>query len=180
MKLKHFILLVLLIFSNISCAIFKEDAAIYRDALNNVRLDNLDFAFMKFRELENNFPTSNYLAAVKFGMAEYLFLQGDYSNASSKLIEYIKEYSQSKAVVFAEAILYKILSEKMKGEDLKDTETIKGVIKKHYFSNSIFFIFSEYKTKSYYSVLGNRYRIYEYVDRIEVFKNNELFLKVTP
>ena len=91
-----------------------------------------------------------------------------------KLSEYIKDYPDDKTAIFAQALLYKIILEGNQQPQLIEK------MKENFFSKSLFLIFSKSKIKSYNSILNNTYEIADYVDKIEIFKNNGLFLKITP
>jgi predicted Zn-dependent protease len=174
MKIKTInVIALILVFTNISCNTASRDIR-YDSAMKEIELGNMDFAFMELRGYLRENPGSIHAPQIKFAACEYYFLASDYRDAISELTQYITGYPFEKNTIFAQAILYKILLEH-KG----DTAVLEK-LKELFFSKSVFLIFSESKTKQYKSILNNNYRIMDYVDKIEIFKNDELFLKITP
>lgn len=105
-------------------------------------------------------------------MAEYYFRINDHKDAIEELTAYISDYSPDKSTVFAYFLLYKIISENYKNTDILQK------IKDKFFSRALFLMFGEAKTHSYKSIFDNTYKAYEHIDKIEVYKNNELFLQM--
>lgn len=159
---------------NTSCMTITKDNQYYYTAIEEARLGNFDFAFMNLNNYIWEYPDSIHTKDVKFAIAEYYFQTNNFRDAIYKLSEFIHDYHEEDTAIFAQALLYNAIL-KYKTEP-KLTEKIKEA----FFSKSIFLIFSELKVKQYKSILNNSYKIVDYIDRIEVFKNNELFLKITP
>lgn len=173
MKKTSGLLLITLIFVNLSCATLTRESDYYR-ILKEIRSTNIAFSFIKLKDYLREHPNSIYKAEIKFAMIEYYFQIKDYRDAVSELTEYIMDYSEGKNTIFAKAILYKILLE------YKDEPLLLEKLKETFFSKSLFLIFSDVKAKCYRSILNNTYKVIDYVDKIEVFKNDEPFLKITP
>ena len=159
-----------------SCASLTEPGTIYKIALNNVKEKNLDSAFMNFRELARDYPNSPYSRNARFAMAEYLFTKKDYYDSLREFVSIIEDFPNTSQALFAKAIVYKALSE----FSSKEIEGLSSKIKREFFAQPIILVFSEYKTKSFKTLLGSHYTIKDYVDRVEIFKDNEIFLKITP
>lgn len=166
-----FITLVTLLFTNLSCVIFDSR---YSDILEEARSENIHFAFMKLQDYLRGNPDSRHTAKIKFAICEYYFEIKDYRDAIRKLSEFIIGYPRDQGINPAKALLYKSLLEYQQEGRLLEK------IKENFFSKSLFLTFSETKTKHYRSLFNNDYKIVDYIDRIEVFKNNELILKITP
>jgi tetratricopeptide (TPR) repeat protein len=162
-----------LVLINISCATPREKIG-YEAALSESKSANIYFSLMKFKEYLKEFPDSPYSRVVKFAISEYYFEINDYRDAMRQLKEYIEEYPQDRSAVFAKALLYRIISGYMIDPELKEK------IKEEFFSKSIFLIFSGSKMKSYKSILNNTYKIVDYIDKIEFYKNNELLIEIRP
>ena len=174
MKIKKLeILAIILIFINLSCITSTSDTR-YRDILKDVKSGNIDFAFLKLDNYLQEYPQSLHTPQIRFAICEYYFQSKSYRNAIYKLSDYIKDYPEDEVTIFAQMLLYKILSEYQKEPLLIER------IKEDIFAKPVFLIFSDSKVKDYKSALNNVYRIVSYVDKIEVFRNNDLFLKVTP
>jgi outer membrane protein assembly factor BamD (BamD/ComL family) len=174
MKRKIFYLpVIFIILLNLSCATTSIEAQ-YKDILREARLGNTDFTFMKLTNYLSSYPDSAHAPEVEFALAEYYYQTQNYRDAIDALTRHIKDYSDSKSRVFAYALLYRLLSE------YKLEPQLIAKIKQNLFSNSLLLIFSQSKTKYYKSIFNNTYKIVDYIDKIEIFKNNELFLKITP
>jgi hypothetical protein len=52
--------------------------------------------------------------------------------------------------------------------------------KRDFFSKPLFLLFTEYKETSYRSALWNKFKIRYYIDNVEVYRNGQLFVKITP
>jgi len=170
-KLGYLVLFLVLL--NLSCATSTGQNR-YREITRDAKAGNIDFAFIKLNSYLKDFPDSIHVPEARFALCEYYFQINDYRSAIYKLRDYITDFPEEKATIFAQMILYKILSEYKKEPALIEK------IKESLFSKSIFLVFSDAKVKYYKSSLNNIYRISNYVDKIEVFKNNDLFLKITP
>lgn len=166
-------LILILILVNLSCATLSRDR-LYYDALEEIKTGHLDFAFMKLNDYLREYPNSIHTREIKFALIEYYFQSQNYRDCLDELTRYIIDYSLEENRVFAQAILYKALL------DYKSEPLLAEKLRQSFFSKSIFLIFSESKTKSYKSILNNRYKIIDYVDKVEVLKNNELFFKISP
>ena len=170
-KIRYVALFLVLL--NLSCATSTGQNR-YREITRDAKAGNIDFAFVKLNSYLKDFPDSIHVAQVRFALCEYYFQIKDYRSAIYKLRDYIIDFPEEEATIFAKLILYKILSEYKKEPAL--TEKIKESL----FSKSLFLVFSESKIKKYKTLFNNTYKVLNYVDKIEVFKNNDLFLKITP
>ena len=166
-------LVLLLVLLNLSCATSAGQDR-YNEITRDAKAGNIDFAFVKLNSYLKEFPDSIHVAEARFAVCEYYFQIKDYRSAIYKLRDYIMDFPEEEATIFAQLLLYKILSEYKKEPALIEK------IKESLFSKSVFLVFSDAKVKYYKSSLNNIYRILNYVDKIEVFRNNEPFLKITP
>lgn len=166
-------IVIILIFINLSCVTLDSDIRYY-EAIEEVKSGNIDFAFLKLNNYLRENPNSIYDQEIRFAISEYYFQIKDYRDAIKQLTKYIIDYPEEKNTVFAKALLYKTLLE------YKEDPLLAERLKETFFSKFIFLIFSDSKIKYYKSILNNTYKIVEYVDKIEVFKNDRLFLKITP
>jgi hypothetical protein len=166
--------IILLIFFNLACATIIPAEKEYYNIVKEIRTGSADFAFMKMRGFAREYPKSIYEPKVRFAIAEYYFQTRNYPDAINAIISYITDYPDDKSTIFAYAVLYKIISEHRGNPELLEK------LKEKFFSKPLFLIFSEAKIKSYNSILNNKYKIAEYVEKVEIFKNNELFCAVTP
>lgn len=100
-----------------------------------------------------------------------------YNDAIMNFTGYVKNNPDSKANIFAKAYLLKII------EDIKDPtqeeQKLFDDIQKDFFSRPLFLLFREYKETSYKSPLRNKFKIRYYIDNIEVYRNGQLFIKIS-
>jgi hypothetical protein len=166
------LILAILIVSGLSCATLTNN--VYDDAIKEINSGNIDFGFMQLSNFLRENPGSIYKPKIRFAMIEYYFQNKSYRNALDEVVKYIIDYPNEISGVFAQAILYRIL------QDYNGEPSLIEKIKENFFSKSVFLTFSDSKTKSYTSILNNTYKIVDYLDRVEVYKNNALLLEITP
>lgn len=161
----------ILILTGLSCATSRTE---YHGIVREIKRGELDFAFLKLKDYLKEHPESTYVPRVRFAICEYYFQRKNYRNAIEELYKYIVDYPEDKSAVFTQAILYKILLE------YRDESPLLEKLRKIFFSKYLFLVFSEAKIKHYRSIMNNTYKIVEYIDRMEFYKNNELFFKIAP
>lgn len=167
-----FTVIILLAFTSLSC--LSDRSNFYYEAMEDIKSKNIDFAFIKLNSYLRENPDSPNAPQIKFAIIEYYFQTNNYSAAIDELTKYINGYPAENNTVFAQTLLYKILSEN------KEDSPLLEKLKEAFFSKSIFLTFSDSKIKSYTSIFGNKYKVVDYVDRIEVFKNKELLFEIKP
>ncbi len=178
-KITIFVLIFFCLAFLSSCASFSSVDTLYNEARVFAREGRLDFAFLSLKELLRQSPNYRHAAGVKFAIAEYHFSNSEFKAAIIALVDYLNHYPEDKFNIFAKGMLYKSISDVKLQESDKTQEIIKE-IKKEFFASPVFFVFSEFKEKSVTSILGNSYLLKEYVDKIEIFQNDKLFLSVSP
>lgn len=165
-------IVILPLLISLSCS--STTSNIYYEVRQDIKSRNVDFAFMKLNSYLRENPDSARAPEIKFAIIEYYFQTNNYRMAIEELAEYIRSYPKEKDTIFAQAILYKVLL------DYKSDSPLLEKLKEAFFSKSVFLIFSESKTKYYRSIFDNTYKIVDYVNRVEVFKNKELLFELTP
>jgi|SRR3989338_4414747 len=169
-------IIIILVFFNISCVSLTKDNY-YLDIIKEAKSGSVDFAFMKMRNYLKDNPDSKYVPEIKFSIIEYYFQINNYNEAISELSAYLNSYPQEQNSVFAYALLYKIIL-KYK----KDSKASPGLLRRLedlFFSKPLFLVFAESKSKQYRSALNNTYKIVNYLDKIEIFRNGELFFEIS-
>lgn len=167
------LLIVVLIFTNLSCATLSRESEYY-GILKEIKTSEPDYAFMKLKNYLKGMPDSVHAQEIRFALCEYYFQTENYRDAINELSAYLIDYPDDKSTIFVQAILYKALLK------YKEDSRLLEKLKERFFAKSLFLVFSESKIKHYKSILNNTYKISEYVDKIEFFKNNDPFLKITP
>lgn len=170
-RIKEFTVIIFMLI-NLSCTTTPD--LHYKEAMKEIKSGNIDFAFMELKTYLRENPDSIHTREIRFAICEYYFQIKDYRDAIYKLMDYIIDYPQDASTIPAKALLYKGLLEYNKEPELLQK------LKESFFSKSLFLIFSETKTKNYKSLLNNTYKIIDYIDRVEIFRNNDLILKITP
>lgn len=167
---------IALLFFNISCASLKKDNY-YLDIIKEAKSGSIDFAFMKMRSYLRDNPDSKYTPEIKFAIIEYYFQLNNYNEAIKELNGYLSSYPQEQNTIFAYALLYKIIVEYKK--DSKDAPELLRKLEESFFSKPLFLVFSESRAKEYRSALNNSYKIVNYLNKIEIFRNEELFFEIS-
>ncbi|RKY31327.1 MAG: hypothetical protein DRP74_05150 [Candidatus Omnitrophota bacterium] len=182
-----YLTVLVLIFSSLSCAAvsnkisdgiysvrLKNKEPLFFEALQDAKAGNKDFAIMKFAEFLRMNPNTIYAKDIKFAIAEYNLEAKNYVGAIPQLAAFIEEYPEGTRTMLARALLYKALSDY--GEETMTEE----YMTEHFFAKCLFLIFSESKARYYVSILDNVYKIVDYIDKVKIFKNDELYLEITP
>jgi outer membrane protein assembly factor BamD (BamD/ComL family) len=149
----------------------------YNRAVRYIKIKQPDFALMEFRGIIRDYPKSLFARKALFAVAEYYYDNKVYYDSINNFTEYLNKYPESKSRIFAKVYLLKIIQEiKYPSPDEKKAfESIKN----DFFSKPMFLLFKEYKQISYKSPSLNRFKIRYYIDNIEVYRNGQLFIKIT-
>lgn len=149
----------------------------YREALQMVEEKKYDFAFFAFRSITRDFPKSKYTSDALFAVGEYFYSQRANAESISSFSEYVRKYPNASGAVFAKTYLLKIIetAEKPSAAEKKNIDNLE----KEFFSKPLFLLFSQYKEVSYKSGLANSFTIRYYVDKIEVYKNGQIFYRIS-
>jgi hypothetical protein len=181
MKLLRMVCLGVLVVAA-GCATFSASADLYREGMRNFNDGRLEFAVLSLSSLIKEDLQSPYAPQSAFAVGEYFFDKSDGFNSLKTLSDYIHAYPKHKGVIFAKLIIYKMLI------GVKNEETL-GVqeraliqeIRKELFSQPLFLIFYDKKApRSYKSLFKHTYLVYDYVDKIKVFRDDKIFLELSP
>ncbi|MFH1062147.1 MAG: outer membrane protein assembly factor BamD [Candidatus Omnitrophota bacterium] len=169
--MKKNVLLLIVFISVMSGAIFgyaQEDADLYLSAKQSVKDGDRDFAFMQFHSLLQLSTTSLYYHDALFATGEYYFALANYYDAQSAFAKFIELFPRSEALPFA--VVYLLKMEQVQQQD-KQYDLKKKVIT----FKQLSLLFSEYKEYLYKSPLGLNYKAIYFIDRVEIYINEELF-----
>ena len=164
------------------CATLSDSGQHYRETVQNIRQGQTDFAVIHLQAIVKEYPSSPYAPQATFALGEYYYDIGDYYNAIKTFSDYIHAYPKDKGVVFSKLIIYKIITsfeqEKTTGEA---EDALVKMIRKELFAQPLFLIFYDKKMpRSYKSLFNYSYIVYDYVDKIKVFRNDKIFLELSP
>lgn len=109
----------------------------------------------------------------RFGVGEYYFKHNNIYDARTTFKEYTNVYPPQISTFIAKIFLYKIA-------ELHGDTAYGEKIKKEIFEKPFIILFSDHETLEYASVLGNKYVVHNYLDRVEVFLNGQLFEEIKP
>lgn len=149
----------------------------YEKAIQFIREDNSDLALMEFRSIVRNFPESRYARESLFAIGEYFYARNAHYEAIKSFRAYIKDYPDSDGAIFARAYLLKMIQGIKKAPEGK--KDIIEDIEADFFSEPLLLLFSEYKEVTYRSTFQSDFTIHHYIDMVEVYRNGELFIKIT-
>lgn len=183
MGLRRYAVIVLLfVFAAAGCASLSESGERYRLSTQDIRDGRLYFALINLKDILRDDPGSPYAPQSAFALGEYYFDNTDYSSALTAFSDYIHRYPKHKGAIFAKLLIYKIMVEFKKGETLGEQESaLIAMIRKELFSQPIFLIFYDKKSpRSYKSLFQHSYFVYDYVDKIKVFRDDKIFLELSP
>lgn len=164
------------------CATFSQAGELYRMSIDDIHQNRPYFAILSLKNILKEYPESPYAPKVAFAVGEYYFDNGDYYNAINVLSNYIRRYPKDKGVVFAKLIVYKIIiSFKKENVMNEQQDALIKEIRRELFSEPLFLIFYDKRSpRSYQSIFSNSYLVYDYIDKIKVFRNDKDFIELTP
>lgn len=153
-------------------AFSQEDKNLYLEGYKLARNGDADFAFARYQMILENYPKSEFIEDVLFSVGEYYFSMTDYANSVKYLSKFVVRYPESKALPFALAYLARIAKDENKESLVKNLE--RAIIS--FKQTSL--LFRNFKEHKYLSGLYKKYKAVYFIDRIEIYVNNELFAKI--
>ncbi|MBU1086780.1 MAG: outer membrane protein assembly factor BamD [Candidatus Omnitrophica bacterium] len=146
----------------------QEDAELFLSAKQSIKAGEKDFAFIQFHSLLRLSTNSPYYQDALFATGEYYFACANYYDAYTSFSKFVELYPQSEALPFA--VVYLLKMEQMQSQD-SEYDLKKKVIT----FKQLSLLFSEYKEYPYQSPMGLKYKAVYFIDRLEVYINEELF-----
>jgi outer membrane protein assembly factor BamD (BamD/ComL family) len=172
-KLRFFVLLFLFIFLFQYKGYAQEDRNLYYQGLRDARKGKVDSAFLTFHRLLNNFPDSEYRQHALFGAGEYYFWIDDYYDAKRMFNRFVNNYPESEARLYAIAYLIKMAEKEEKESELeKLKQELIG-------SQQVSLLFREFKEHTYTSPLNKNHKALNFIDKIEIYIDDEIFAKIS-
>lgn len=184
MRVKKLLAIIIFVFFFCSgCASVNSSSAIYRTGVQFLQGEDPVFAVPYLESFLRAQPNSPYAPSTLFVLGEIYYDNNDYFNSMRMFSNYIRNFPKHRGVIFAKLIIYKILIDVKKGEtNLSiEEETLTKEIRKELFSQPLFLMFYDKKApRRYKSLDRNTYLVYDYVDKIKVFRNDKVFLELSP
>jgi len=164
------------------CTAFSDVGDRYRSGVSAFRDGQTYFAIVHLRRLIEEAPDSPYAPQSMFAVGEYYYDINDYFNSIKMLSMYVRQHPKDKGVVFAKVLIYKMITTFKSESALNEQEeALMKEIRKELFSQPLFLVFYDKKSpRSYKSLFQHAYLVYDYVDRIKVFRDDKLFLELSP
>ena len=151
----------------------QEEGRLYASAMQEARAGNIDFSFLQLHSLVRTYPESRYLENSLFAIGEYHFQNKNFVDAVDAFSQLLEKFPDSKSTVYSMVYLLKIAQERGAGELAANLE--KAIATFHKLS----LVFRKSKTFTYRSALWNKYKADYYIDKVEFYKDGELFAQVS-
>lgn len=145
---------------------------LYTEAIKEANKGNYEFAFLNLHSLIETYPESKYLENALFTIGEHHFKDNNSAGAAEAFSQLLEKFPDSQSTLFALAYLAKI-AQKRKAEELV-SNLEKAIVTFHKLS----LVFRDSKEFTYKSAFGNRYKAVYFIDKVALYKNDELFTLV--
>lgn len=149
-----------------------EARKLYSQGLSLARRGDVDFAFARYHMLLENYPNVEFIDEVLFAVGEYYFSISNYYNAAALFNKLVIQYPESKAMPFVLSYLAKIC--RMENKESLAENLEKAIIR--FKQTSL--LFSNFKEYKYVSSFYKKYKAVYFIDRVEIYINDELFAKI--
>lgn len=156
-----------------SLAEAESEAEVYRKAVQAAKAGKVDFAFMYYNSLIEDHPQSPHREEALFARGEYSFQMHVYAQAQEALNAFLKDYPQSDGRLFALAYLYTI------AESGDETSVVEDLKKEIVAFKQVGLVFKEFKEHKYRSPLYQNYKAVFHIDKVEFYREGELFARVS-
>ncbi len=172
-KLRIVILGVFILAACFRGMVFAEtDSWLYTEAINEADKGNYEFSFLHLHSLVRSYPESKYLENALFAIGEHHFKDNNSSGAVDSFSQLLEKFPDSKSTLFTLAYLLKI-AQARKAENLA-TDLEKAIVTFHKLS----LVFRDSEEFTYKSAFQNSYKAVYFIDKVELYKNDELFTQV--
>ena len=167
-------LIVFILALSFSCSAWAQDEGwLYASAIRESRAGNREFSFLHLNSLVRTYPESKYLENSLFAIGEYHFQDKNFADAADAFSQLLEKFPDSRSTVFAMAYLLKIAQER--GAEGLAASLEKAIATFHKLS----LVFRNSKAFTYRSALRNKYKADYYIDKVEFYKDGELFAQVS-
>jgi outer membrane protein assembly factor BamD (BamD/ComL family) len=148
------------------------EGELFHRARDQVKRGELDFAYLDFRQLLDQYPSSPYAERVLFAVGEYHFIKRNFRDASDCFLSLVDRYPDSASVIFALSYLLKIAEDR---QDRQAVEQLSRTIATFY---RLSLVFRNSKQYTYRSALLRRHRVVYYIDKVDFFIDGEPFAQI--
>ena len=154
-------------------AFAREESWLYSNAIHEAKIGNHEFSFLNLHSLITAFPETKYLENSLFAIGEYHYKENNYTDAIDSFIQLLEKFPDSKGTVFALAYLLNI-AQKRQDQSLS-LSLEKAIVTFHKLS----LVFRNSKEFTYKSISFSKYKVIYYIDKVEFYKDGELFAQVS-
>ncbi|MFH1776902.1 MAG: hypothetical protein ABH952_05015 [Candidatus Omnitrophota bacterium] len=139
---------------------------------------NVPYALLNLRYVLYTYPSSVCSKNAEFGLGECYFELLSYQKSFEHFENYLAAYPDDLNNICAKIYILKITS--TSPANLKLFQSYTNKVKKELYDKPFFLAYQDYKGKILITPLGNKFEFREYVNRIEIYKNDQLFYKIIP
>jgi len=150
----------------------QEDRSLYNQGIRAVNEKNFNLAFMYFQQFLRAYPDSKLAESVLFAIGEYYFSIKAYYDSFHTFSRLVKGFPESKARLFA--MVY--LLETAKRENKQDA--VNELKKQIVTYQKVKLLFSDFKEYTYTAPASRKYKAIYYIDRVEIFIDEEFFTEI--
>lgn len=165
--------LAFLIFLPVDSVYPQRGRDLYYKGVETARFGDKDFAFMYFRMFLRGHPKSELAEGALFSLGEYYFEVFDYYDTKKTFSRFIASYPKSVAKIFALAYLLEVARDEG-NQDLEEKLTKEIVT-----SKQLSLLFSEFKKHTYTSSFSKKYTAIFFIDKVEIYVDEEFFSKIS-
>jgi tetratricopeptide (TPR) repeat protein len=156
----------------VPCVKASEAGLEWKEAIESAKQGEYDFAYMSFKEIQDDYPASRYGLAATFAQGEYYFLQNNLPMAAEEFKNFYSKYPQHEEALIAIAYLYKI------AEIQKHPDVAQEYRNKAASFRQLTFIFSDKKYFSFLSGFQRQHKLVCTINKVELYVNGKLFTEV--
>lgn len=156
----------------VTCVKASEADLEWKEAIGFAKQGENDFAFMDFQTVLDDCPQSSHCLAAAFAQGEYYFLQDNLQMASDAFENFYVKYPRHEEALIALAYLFQIAKIEEKSNDMEKYRQEAATFRQ------LTFIFSDKKSFNFLSGFQRRHKLVYYIDKVDLYVNDELFTEV--
>lgn len=170
--------LIAVFFSTTGFSFILPSVKTFYEARSEYRSGDIHFAVISLREIIYDYPHSRMVTKAQFSLAECYFDMSAYKEAFKQFEDYITVYPKQKDTICAKIYMLKILT--LTQPNVKLSEQYTKDVKKELYDKPFFLAYRDYKRRFFKTPFANKLEFREYVDRIEIYRNGQIFYKILP
>jgi|GEM_PF-2307147 mRNA-degrading endonuclease HigB of HigAB toxin-antitoxin module len=156
----------------ITCVKASEVDLEWKEAVGFTKQEEYDFAFMDFRTILDNCPSSRYCLAAEFAQGEYYFLKNNLNLATDEFESFYTKYPHHEEALIALAYLFQIAKIQKHPDEMKKYQNMAADFRQ------LTFIFNDKKSFKFISGFQRKHKLVYYINKVDLYVNGELFTEV--